>query len=452
MSSAQTTDDLLALAERVASQVQSGEELEVFVARSRSTNVKAYNGAVEAFTSAQSMGVGIRVIVDGRQGFAFAGTLDDDVIASTLADARDNVRYSERDEFVALARPDGVMPVAQELWMDEVVTFPDARKIDLAIELERRVLGTDARISGIRSSSFADSAGESAVATSTGIASYGRATFCSLAITALARDNGETTVGNGHDLARRPSELDMGHAADDAVLRATRLLGAKKPASQRITVVLEPRLAAIIIGIVGGTLGGDAVSKGRSPFADRVAETIASPLLTLIEDPTDARSFSADSHDGEGLACRPTTLVSAGVLQGFLHNTYTARRMGVASTASAVRGVRSTPGVGAVALRMVPGTVAPDALLASIESGIFVQSLSGLHSGVNAISGDFSVGVEGLMIRNGALAEPVREATLGSTIQRLLTDIIAVGSDLEWLPSGYGAATIVIDGVTLSGA
>ena len=263
MSSAQTTDDLLALAERVASQVQSGEELEVFVARSRSTNVKAYNGAVEAFTSAQSMGVGIRVIVDGRQGFAFAGTLDDDVIASTLADARDNVRYSERDEFVALARPDGVVPVAQELWMDEVVTFPDARKIDLAIELERRVLGTDARISGIRSSSFADSAGESAVATSTGIASYGRATFCSLAITALARDNGETTVGNGHDLARRPSELDMGHAADDAVLRATRLLGAKKPASQRITVVLEPRLAAIIIGIVGGTLGGDAVSKGR---------------------------------------------------------------------------------------------------------------------------------------------------------------------------------------------
>ena len=179
---------------------------------------------------------------------------------------------------------------------------------------------------------------------------------------------------------------------------------------------------------------------------------IASPLLTIIEDPTDARSFSADSHDGEGLACRPTTLVSAGVLQGFLHNTYTARRMGVASTASAVRGVRSTPGVGAVALQMVPGTVSSDALLASIESGIFVQSLSGLHSGVNAISGDFSVGVEGLMIRNGALAEPVREATLGSTIQRLLTDIVAVGSDLEWLPGGYGAATIVIDGVTLSGA
>jgi len=105
-----------------------------------------------------------------------------------------------------------------------------------------------------------------------------------------------------------------------------------------------------------------------------------------------------------------------------------------------------------VALQIVPGSQSADALLSSVESGIFVQSLSGLHSGVNAISGDFSVGVEGLMIRNGALAEPVREATLGSTIQRLLTDIVAVGSDLEWLPGGYGAATIVIEGVTLSGA
>ena len=122
------------------------------------------------------------------------------------------------------------------------------------------------------------------------------------------------------------------------------------------------------------------------------------------------------------------------------------------TTASAVRGVRSTPGVGAVALQLVPGTQSADELLASVESGIFVQALSGLHSGVNAISGDFSVGVEGLMIRDGALAEPVREATLGSTIQRLLTDIVAVGSDLEWLPGGYGAATLVLDGLMLSGA
>jgi PmbA protein len=444
--------DLLALACDVAARAKSGEELEVFVARSRSTNVKAYNGAVEALSSAQSMGVGIRVIVDGRQGFAYAGTLDDDVIETTLADARDNARYSEFDEYVGLARPDGVAPVEQDLWRDEVVGFPDSRKIELAIELEQRVKAGDARIFGVRTASFSDSAGESAVATSTGIASHGRATFCSLSVTALARQDGENTVGNGYDLARRPSELDLSKAADDAVLRATRLLGAKKPASQRVTVVLEPRLASTLMGIVGGTLGGDAVSKRRSPFADRLGEQIASRVLTIVEDPTDARSFSADTHDGEGLACRPTPLITAGVLDAFLHNTYTARRMGATSTASAVRGIRSTPGVGAMALQMAPGVQSADELLRSVDLGIFVQSFSGLHSGVNAVSGDFSVGVDGLMIRNGALAEPVREATLGSTIQRLLGDVVAVGRDLEWLPGGYGACTLVIDGVTMSGA
>ena len=445
-------ESLLALAKRVAAQARPGEELEVFVANGRSTSVKAYGGEVEAFTSAQSMGIGIRVIADHRQGFAYAGTLDPDVIASTLADARDNVRYGEPDEALALARPDGVAPVEHDLWCPALVEFPDARKIDLAIELERRVKGADPRIAGVRIASFSDSAGESAVATSTGIAVSSRATFCSLSVTALARDGDETTVGGGYDLAREPGPLDLDKAAADAVLRATRMLGARQPRSQRVAIYLEPRIAATIFGIVGGTLCGDAVIKRRSPFADRVGQQIAAPSITLVDDPTDPRSFSADSHDGEGLACRRTVLIHDGTLKGFLHNSYTARRAGTSSTASAVRGTRSTPGVGAVALALSPGERSAEQILAGIDLGVFVQSFSGLHSGVNPISGDFSVGVEGLMIRNGALAEPVREATLGSTIQRLLTDIAVVGGDVEWLPGGSSACSVVIDDVTLSGS
>ena len=116
-----------------------------------------------------------------------------------------------------------------------------------------------------------------------------------------------------------------------------------------------------------------------------------------------------------------------------------------------MRGYRSTPGVGTQALAVAPGAGTLDELVASVDCGILVQSMTGLHSGVNAVSGDFSVGVEGLMIRDGALAEPAREATLGSTIQRLLLDISAVGADLEWQPGGTGAVTLVIDGIALSG-
>ena len=443
--------ELLAQAERVAAQARAGEQIEAFAARSRTTSVKAYNGAVEAFTSAESMGMGIRVIRNGCQGFAYVGSLDDDAVAAALDDARDNVTYGEYDEHNGLAVPDGVAAVTADVWFEELVSFPAERKIELAIDLERRVRGGDARIYGVRVASFADSAGESAVASSTGLSATTRGTFCSLSVSALAREGDSTTIGGGSSLARVPSELDFDKAANDAVLRATRMLGATKPKSQRVAIVLEPRIAAMLLGIVGGTLCGDAVVKKRSPFADRFSDVVASPLLTLIDDATDTRSFNFDSFDGEGLACRPTVLIDEGRLNAFLHNSYTARRTGGRSTANAVRGIRSTPQVAPLALQVRPGSQTAEQMLAGVDRGVFVQSMNGLHSGVNPTSGDFSVGVEGLMIESGALAGPIREATLGSSIQRLLTDIVALGSDLEWQPSGMGTVSLVIDGVTLSG-
>ena len=261
----------------------------------------------------------------------------------------------------------------------------------------------------------------------------------------------ETKVGVGVDAARLPAELDLEGAAADAVDRAVRLFGAVKPPSQRLTVVLEPRLAAAVVGIVGGSLTGERVLKGRSPFAERVGEAVASPLLALVDDATDERSMGAGHFDGEGLATRRTVLLEAGVLRGFLHDSYTGRRSGAGSTGSAVRTVRSTPVAGCQALAVAPGAGSLDDLVAGVDTGLLVQSLTGLHSGVNPVSGDVSIGVEGLMIRNGTPAEPVREATLASTLQRLLLDIRAVGSDLTWLPDGTGACTLVIDDVVLSG-
>ena len=310
----------------------------------------------------------------------------------------------------------------------------------------------DPRIVGVRVAQWGDGSGVGAVVTSTGIAVSGRSTGCHLSVQALADDDGDTKTGFGVSVGREPADLDLDEAADEAADRTTRLLGAVQPASGVVTLVLEPRMAATLLGVVAGTLDGESVLKGRSPFADRVGEAIASPLLTLVDDPTDPRSLGADSHDGEGLATRRVPLITGGVLQGFLHNSMTGRRAGVPSTASAVRGYRSTPGVGPQALAIAPGTGTLDELLAGVDHGVLVQAMSGLHSGVNRVSGDFSVGVEGLMVRGGARAEPIREATAASTLQRLLLDVSAVGGELEWTPGGTGSAALVIPGVTLSGA
>jgi PmbA protein len=444
-------NELADLAAKVAAEAVAGEQVEAFVGSSTSTSVRVHGGEIESLTQASSSGIGVRVVRDGRQGFAYAGSLDPAVIAEVLADARDNATYAEPEEWVGLAEPDGVTPVELDLWRDALADMPTDHKVALALELERAVKARDPRVTGVRVAAWGDGSGTGAVATSTGILVTGRSTFCHLSVQALATDGDETKTGYGVSVGRQPEDVDLAEAADDAADRATRLLGAVQPVSGTVTLVLEPRMAATLLGLVAGTLNGESVLKGRSPFADRVGEAIASPLVTLVDDPTDPASLGADTHDGEGLATRRIPLIEAGVLAGFLHNTMTGRRAGVPSTASAVRGFRSTPGVGAQALAIATGEGTLDELIAGVDHGVLVQSMTGLHSGVNPVSGDFSVGVEGLMLRGGARAEPIREATVASTLQRLLLDVAAVGGEREWTPGGTGAAALVIPGVTLSG-
>ncbi|MDH4144572.1 MAG: TldD/PmbA family protein [Acidimicrobiia bacterium] len=443
--------ELVALAASLVERALPGEGIEVAVSRNTSTTVRAYRGQVESFTAATNFGVGVRVVVAGRQGFAHAGTFDADVLAATLADARDNMGFAEPDPHVALVEPDGVAPVHQELWNPAVTATSADRKVELALELERATIGRDPRVAAVQSCSYGDAAGEFALVSTTGISVGARATSCWVSTSALAQDGDETQTGYSVDVGRDPELLDLARAGNEAVERATRLLGARPVDSQRVPLLVEPRLAATLLGIVSGTLTGEVVVKGRSPFADRLGVEIASRQLTLVDDPTDARSLAADVFDGEGLACRRNTLIEAGVLRSFLHNGYSGRRAGVRSTASAVRSARSLPGVGVQAMAVEPGSTSWDELLGGLDRGFMVQNFHGLHSGVNAISGDFSVGADGLMIRGGELAEPVREITIASTLQRLLMDIVAVGSEIEWLPSGSGCAALLIGDVSLGG-
>jgi PmbA protein len=248
--------ELLDIAARIADRAEPGEQIEAFVARSTSTSVKAYGGEVESLTQATSAGVGVRVVVDHRQGFAYAGTLDEAVVLDALAEARDNASFGEPDEFNGLATPDGVEEADLDLWPAGLADVPTADKVALALDLERATIGRDPRVNGVRVAMYSDSLGEGAVATSTGIRSWGRAGMSYLMVQALAFHDGETQIEAGLSVGREVSDLSIDEAADDAVLRATRLLGSTKPPTQRITLVLEPRMTATILGIVGGMLNG----------------------------------------------------------------------------------------------------------------------------------------------------------------------------------------------------
>jgi PmbA protein len=340
-----------------------------------------------------------------------------------------------------------------DLWREELVSFPTDDRVALALELERRVRAGDSRIRQVVSSDYVDGFGETAIATSRGIEVTDRQTGCYLFVHAVAGDGDDTQTGFGYSVGRAPGELDLEVAAADAIDRATRLLGAKKAKSSKLTVVLDRRVTATLLGILSGTLSGEEVVKGRSLFAGRIGEQVGAGELTLIDDPTNPLAYGASQHDAEGLACRCNSLIAGGELKGFLYDTYAGRLAGTTSTGSAVRGgFRTTPGVGAQALSLEPGKLDQPEIIAEVGEGFLVQSITGVHSGVNPVSGDFSVGAEGLMIRGGDLAEPVREVTIASTIQRMLQHVVAVGSDVEWLPGAATGVTLAIDEIAMSGA
>ncbi|MDP9335174.1 MAG: TldD/PmbA family protein [Actinomycetota bacterium] len=447
--------DLLDIARGVARAARDGEQVEAYVVRTRDTDVEVFGGEVESLTTASVEGVGIRVIAGGRQGLAWAGSLATDVIDETLKEARDNAGFGEPDEWyglASLADVNGAAPPALDLWREELVSVPTEEKVRIALDLERATKAADTRIRNVESASYGDALAEAALANSLGVEAHTRRTTCSASAVALADDGSSTQSGYGFVAGRTLSDLDLDSIPRDAATRACRLLGAKPVPGRRIPVILDPLVTRSVLGVLSSAFNGESMLKGRSLFAGRAGQLIGAPFVQLVDDPTDERALGASQFDGDGVPTRRNELIVDGVMQGFLHNVYTGRRSGAGTTASATRGIGSTPGVGVRALRLEPGSKSPEEIMRSAGEALFVQSVSGLHSGTNPISGDFSVGAEGLMVRGGAFAEPVREITVASTLQRMLLDIAEVGSDLTFLPGAVAGLTLLIGEMTMSGA
>ncbi len=446
--------DIAELADRVLERARPGEDVEVYVARGRETEVRAYDGDVESLTSATSAGVGVRVVADHRLGFAWAGSLDEEVVAETFAEARDNARFATPDEHVRLASPDGVRAASLDVYDESLETVPTSAKVELALDLEARSRGADPRIRQVDSVDYGDALLEMALASTTGIRASAEKTSAFVSVRVIAGEGDGSQTGSGFSVGRSFAALDPERAMAEAIDRAVRMLGAKKGSSGRMVVVFDRRVASTLLSVVAAALSGEAVVKGRSFFADRLGEQVGVEGITLVDDPTDERAYGAARFDAEGLACRRNVLVDGGVLRGFVHDTISASRAGTQSTGSAVRaGFAGTPSPGCRALTLAPGPEGYDepGVLAAVGEGLFVQSVTGVHSGVNPVSGDFSVGAEGLRIRDGRLADPVREITVASTLQRMLHSVVAVGADLEWLPGIAAGQTLAVGDMQVGG-
>jgi len=430
-----------------------GEQVEAYAEEERRTEVSALRGEVEGMTFAESRGVGVRVIRDERLGYAWAADPTEDEVRAAVATARANAALAEPDASNVLPGAAAVEPMP-ELFRAESASISADEKVRMALDLERYTVSRDPRVTKVDLAQVGDEVSRVAIASTAGVdQSYERTDGWVVAVT-LAVEGDETQVGFSFTIARGLDQLAWEPIADEAVDRAVQMLGAAKPETAKVPVILDPFAASSFLGVLAGALNADNVLKGRSLFADMVGQEVGAPAFTLIDDGRRADGPGACPFDGEGVPSGRTELFTGGVLNGFLHSTYTARRAGGGqrSTGNAKRGgYKSAPGVGTSNFFVEAGERSFDGLRADAGGGVLIMDVSGVHSGANPISGEFSVGATGRRIdADGSLGEPLREMTIASTLPEMLQGVRAVGSDLRFF-SSVGTPSILIGEMTLAG-
>ncbi len=440
--------------ERGRGLVGAGVDLEIFVQENRGLTVKVFDGEVEGLRYSHSRGAGVRAISEGRLGYAYCTGLDWEDVSKAIEEAAANSRYSTPDEFNILPGSGAYVHDGLGIYDSETEEMDSVRKVDMALELERLTLARDRRLSRVETAVYADSVANVAIANTTGVSGSYRSSDCYCYVFPIAQEGDESQTGFSFDLGVKPSELDLDKVAEEAAERALCLLGSRSISSRRTTLVLDSFVAAEFLGMIAAALSAEAVLKGRSFMAGKVGEAIADPMVTVVDDGLLPGGPSTAPFDDEGVPCRRKELIGAGVLNGYLHNTYTALRAGTASTGNASRGTfRDRPRVGASNIFLQPGRGSRQEIVSQVGSGVLVLQVVGAHAGANPITGEISLGALGLLIENGEPAQPLREITLAGKALDFLQDMVAIGEDMRFLPfeGSLGAPSVAVENVMIAG-
>jgi len=423
---------------------------EAYLSTGKELTIEISNQQVEALKIADEKGLGMRVIVDGRMGFAYSSDLSDEAVEQTVRQALANAQKSHADEHNVLPKPSSHYPELK-LLDEQIATTRIEDKIALAKEIELEARAFDPRVKITESCTYQDAEYTVTLFNSLGLEKTYQGAYCGAYAYVVAEENGDNQTGFGLAFSLRYKDLDPAKVGKEAAQKAIRMLGAKEIGTQKAAVVLDPYVATNFLGVLAPALSAEAVQKGKSVFAGKIGAKVSSDVITVIDDGALDGAIMSSPFDGEGVATGQTILIQNGILQGYLHNTYTARKDGVESTGNGIRGTfKSTPEVGTTNFYIQPGQVTKEQLLKDITKGLYVTEVMGMHT-ANPISGDFSVGAAGIWIENGELTAPVRGIAIAGNIIDFLEAIDLVANDLTFFV-GRGAPTVRIARMTISGS
>ncbi|HEY3132086.1 MAG TPA: TldD/PmbA family protein [Acidobacteriota bacterium] len=409
------------------------------------------NGEVELIKQAASKTLGLRVIEGRRAAITSTSDLSQPTVESLAQEALALARQTSEDPFLFLPERELYQDLLlTQRWLDlEGLNAGADQKIALAAAAEGASLEFDPRIRNSEGGSFRSSHAVWCYANSHGYSGVFPSTIFSLASIPVAVENGAMQRDYWYSAScflkklRSPQEI-----GETAARRALRRLGARKILSCEVPVIFDPLTASAVVQKICEAINGAAIYRKASFLLDRLGEAVASPAVTLIDDPTLVDGLGSRPFDAEGLPTRPLTLIREGVLENYLLDSYSARKLGLKTTASANRRVSEAPNPGPSNFYLRPGSSSPEELIASVKKGLYITELIGF--GVNIVNGDYSQGAIGLWIEDGELRYSVQEITIAGNLGDMLNSVEAVANDLEFL-SPVSSPTFKISHMTVSG-
>jgi PmbA protein len=428
-------------------------DADAWAEESTSRRVRVYAGEVESLSDAGGRGIGVRAFAGTRAGYAYGTDLSDEGVVETARAAREAAELADEDEYEGLPEELGTSDV-DGLASAAFADWPTERVVELALAVDHAARAP-AGVTQVENSVYSDGRGSVALANSRGFAASYESTQAWAYSSAFAGEGADLMTGLGVGMGRDPGALDPDAIGTEAAERAIALVGARQPESRRCPVVLDSFVAASFVGFIGSMLSADAVQRGRSLFAGREGDEVAGPAFRIADDGTHPDGPASAPFDGEGVPTRRTGLIEDGRLLGFLYDSRTARRAGRSTTGNASRGsYRAPPSVGTSNLIVEPDELDLAGLVAEAGQGLYVTDVAGLHSGVNPVSGTFSVGASGRLIQNGELSAPVREITIASDLVSMLKAVRFSGSEARWVPFGGSVKSppLLVEEMAVSGS
>lgn len=427
------------------------EEADVCIQSGRESQVVARMKNVESVKEARSRGYGIRVFKNKQLGFCFSSDFSAVGMREAARRAVDLSAEATRDEFNGLPESKrDFVPPDLDLYDAEVETISMEWKIDACLRMERAMFDYDRRVVNSEGAGFYDGDSTTIIANSNGACHDYKSSYCYLMCRPVAGEDGRMQAGWWFSFKRYLAELDRPESVGrKAAERAVRMLGARVPSTARAPVVFDRMTGTSALESLLDAVDGDAVFKKASYLTGRLTEQVASPIVTLVDDASIKRGIASAPFDGEGLPTGRREIVSGGALESFMYDVYTARKSGRQSTGNARRDSSSLPSIGSYNFYMEAGPSSFDDIIGSVKSGLYLTGIMG--SGVDPVTGDYSLGASGIWIENGELAYPVEGITVASNMIEILENIDMVGNDLEFM-GPVSCPTFRVSEMIISGA